>query len=367
MKVLMAAPFEANGRYRGGIGSVANTIMDHDKDLRANGLDVIEFNTCAIDRQIGSDASIGLDNIKNSLILYSTICSAVYESDAEVLYYHSSVKIALLKDLLVLRHAKRKTGIKTVIHIHFAEYQKIMSGNRLIDGMILEILKKDVDEVVFLSKGTMESFIEHGLAREKCNVIYNFSTLDIGVECMPQLHQDGAPVKFLFIGSICKRKGFFDLADVMSSFNEENIQLHVCGATSNQEAEEHFAALQETLGEKLVFHGFVSGDERERVYRDADALVLPSYGEGLPMVIMEAFSAGCAVISTDVGAIPEIVEKKNGIIIHPGDKDALKQAIKTLIENSKQLKQIQEYNIACARDYTCEKFIEKLNAVCRKG
>ena len=121
MKVLMAAPFEANGRYRGGIGSVANTIMDHAKDLRANGLDVIEFNTCAIDRQIGSDASIGLDNIKNSLILYSTICSAVYESDAEVLYYHSSIKIALLKDLLVLRHAKRKTGIKTVIHIHFAE------------------------------------------------------------------------------------------------------------------------------------------------------------------------------------------------------------------------------------------------------
>lgn len=367
MKVLMAAPFETNGRYRGGIGSVANTIMDHDKALKANSLDVIEFNTCAIDRQIGSDASIGLDNIKNSLILYSTICSAVNESDAEVLYYHSSVKIALLKDLLVLRHAKRKTGIKTVIHIHFAEYQKIMTGNRLVDVIILEILKKDVDEVVFLSKGTMESFIEHGLAREKCNVIYNFSTLDIKSGCKPKLHQDGAPVKFLFIGAICKRKGFFDLADVMSSFKEDNIQLHVCGATSNQEAEEHFAELWETLGEKLVFHGFVSGDERERVYKDADILILPSYGEGLPMVIMEAFSAGCAVISTDVGAIPEIVKKENGIIIHPGDKDALKQAMQTLIEDYQTLKLMQEYNINCARDYTCEKFIEKLSAVCRKG
>ena len=367
MKVLMAAPFDANGRYRGGIGSVANTVMTHEKDLRVNDLDIIEFNTCAIKRPIGSDASIGLDNIKNSLILYSTICRAVKESNAEVLYYHSSVKIALLKDLLVLRHAKRKTGIKIIIHIHFAEYQTIMTGNRLLDGLILETLKKDVDEVVFLSKGTMESFIEQGLARERCNVIYNFSTLDIDTECKPQLHEDGTPVKLLFIGAICKRKGFFDLEDVMNSLKTEEIQLHVCGETDNQEADQHFTALRENLGEKLVFHGFVSGAERERVYREADILVLPSYGEGLPMVIMEAFSAGCAVISTDVGAIPEIVKKENGIIIHPGDKDALKQAIQTLTGDSQLLKKIQECNITCARKYTCEKFIENLSAVCRKG
>ena len=153
----------------------------------------------------------------------------------------------------------------------------------------------------------------------------------------------------------------------MNSLKTDDIQLHVFGETDNQEADQHFTALRENLGEKLVFHGFVSGAERERVYREADILVLPSYGEGLPMVIMEAFSAGCAVISTDVGAIPEIVKKENGIIIHPGDKDALKQAIQTLTGDSQLLKKIQECNITCARKYTCEKFIENLSAVCRKG
>ena len=85
------------------------------------------------------------------------------------------------------------------------------------------------------------------------------------------------------------------------------------------------------------------------------------------MVIMEALSAGCAVISTDVGSIPEIIQDDNGIIIHPGDKDALKYAIQALTADSRMLKQMQEYNITCAKDYTCEKFIEKLSAVCRKG
>lgn len=366
MRVLMAAPFDANGRYQGGISSVANTMMMHQATLATCGLDICKFNTCRINRSAGTDATIGLDNIKNSVLLYTTICSAIKDSKAEVLYYHSSLGLALLKDLLVIRHAKRKTGIKTAIHIHYAEYDNIMTGNGVIDGLILKILKDDVDEVVFLSKATMESFIEHGLVRGKCNVIYNFTTLDVKTPPKELIHQDNHPMKLLFVGDIGDRKGFFDLAEVMKDLNDTDIELHVCGAPRNSESKEKFTAYQERLGKKLIFHGFVTGDEKEQIFTDADILVLPSYGEGLPMVIMEALSAGCAVISTNVGSIPEIIQADNGILIQPGDKEALKKAIRKLAENEDSLKKIQSHNIEYAKIYTCDNFIGKINEVCRK-
>ena len=50
---------------------------------------------------------------------------------------------------------------------------------------------------------------------------------------------------------------------------------------------------------------------------------MPSYTEGLPISILEAFSYGLPVISTPVGGIPEIVNSDNGFLFNPGDKDAL--------------------------------------------
>jgi glycosyltransferase involved in cell wall biosynthesis len=58
----------------------------------------------------------------------------------------------------------------------------------------------------------------------------------------------------------------------------------------------------------------------------SDLVVLPSYMEGCPNVLLEAQSCGCPVIATAVGGIPEIVSEENGILIAPRDVDALTQA-----------------------------------------
>ena len=57
------------------------------------------------------------------------------------------------------------------------------------------------------------------------------------------------------------------------------------------------------------------------------AVVLPSYHEGLPMAILEGMAAGKAIISTTVGAIPEVVTGENGALVEPGDVIALAQAL----------------------------------------
>lgn len=367
MKVLMAAPFEAKGRYKGGISSVVNNMLLQQNILDECNLEIVKFNTCVVERTAGSDANFNIDNIKNAFSLYCTISKSISECTPDVLYYHSSIRYALLKDLLILRHAKIKTKIKTVIHIHFADYEKIMTGISLVDNIILSILKKYTDEIVFLSKTTMNSFIEHGIESNKCSVIYNFNTLTLKESDIDIIsNYENKLVRLLFVGTIGERKGFFDLVKALENIDRNKYELHVCGEAVDGESKKKFEKCKKNLGKNLIFHGFVGGEERDRIYQNSDIMILPSYGEGLPMVILEAFSAGCAVISTNVGAIPEIVQKENGVIIEPGDINGLSKAIESYITEPEKLSTVQHINYQYSKKFTCEEFIKKVAVVCQK-
>jgi glycosyltransferase involved in cell wall biosynthesis len=87
-----------------------------------------------------------------------------------------------------------------------------------------------------------------------------------------------------------------------------------------------------------------------QAYQEADFLVMFSNYENLPCVIVEAFASGVPVLSTNVGGIPEILSTKRGIMIHPGDEDALLQGMNSLLDHS------NEYNHEAIRAYAIEHF-----------
>ena len=84
--------------------------------------------------------------------------------------------------------------------------------------------------------------------------------------------------------------------------------------------------------------------EKLRRLRDAATVVLPSYHEGLPMAILEGMAAGKAIISTTVGAIPEVVEEENGILVKPGDVPALAEALLRCSGDAEGLRRMSEKN-----------------------
>lgn len=70
----------------------------------------------------------------------------------------------------------------------------------------------------------------------------------------------------------------------------------------------------------------------------SNVYTLPSYNEGLPISILEAMSYGQAIISTNVGGIPEIViPMKNGILIEPGNLKEIESAIDFFIEHPQKI------------------------------
>lgn len=97
------------------------------------------------------------------------------------------------------------------------------------------------------------------------------------------------------------------------------------------------------LADRVSFSGWVDSDEARAMLADTDVLVLPSHAEGLPMSVIEAFAHGVAVVSTPVGAIPEILEDAvNGLLVSPGDSAQLAQALLTILQDEPLRRRLAE-------------------------
>lgn len=124
-----------------------------------------------------------------------------------------------------------------------------------------------------------------------------------------------------FVGSVSRKKGVFDLADAVEEAAADPIVL-VAGDGPDRNT------FESELGDLGHFLGSVPYDDMPAVYRSVDALVLPSYGEGLPRVVLEAQSSATLVIASRVGGIPEVVtDDETGVLFDVGDVGSLATAI----------------------------------------
>jgi len=119
---------------------------------------------------------------------------------------------------------------------------------------------------------------------------------------------------------------------------------------------------QSDLVAHVHFHGFVPfGARLFEYYRQADALILPSYSEGFPHVIWEAAANCCPVIASDVGGIATLFEhNKHGILVPPGAAEAIARAIVALFENEALRQRLIENAYKQALNYTLEACARKL-------
>ncbi len=155
----------------------------------------------------------------------------------------------------------------------------------------------------------------------------------------PSLKTPCDKVNILFVGHITRAKGVPDLLQAIAQLSGQSWQLHLVG--SGEAEPDTWDAAQKWLGNnnlstQVTMYGRTDNATLQSLYRKADIFVLPSHWEGYGIAILEAMSFGLPVVSTTAGAIPEVVtHQKNGLLVEPGDAQALKQALATLIQNPK--------------------------------
>ncbi len=154
-------------------------------------------------------------------------------------------------------------------------------------------------------------------------------------------------MNFVFAGRQTQSKGFFDFlraaADLASGVQRSSFRLLLAGDVPDHEVGRRELALKD-LADIVEDFGRISnrGELLELLSR-ADVLVLPSYREGLPLVLLEAMAVGCIPIASNVGGIPEVVSHEdNGILVSPGNIDELRSAMAKAIDNREMLAGMSE-------------------------
>ena len=141
--------------------------------------------------------------------------------------------------------------------------------------------------------------------------------------------------QLLFVGRMAQVKGVPLLLNAVARLSKSHPKTHLTliGDGPDRAALEEQA---ETLGiiDHVSFEGYQSQAAVSEALSASDIFVLPSFAEGVPVVLMEAMAAKRAVLTTRIAGIPELIEDgQSGVLVTPGDQNALTQSLATLLDD----------------------------------
>jgi glycosyltransferase involved in cell wall biosynthesis len=138
---------------------------------------------------------------------------------------------------------------------------------------------------------------------------------------------------FVCVGRLCPQKAQVLLVQAMANVVKTHpaARLVLIGDGETRSEIESLIA-RHGLESAVELRGWADGAAVKAALADARAMVLPSFAEGLPIVIMEAFALGRPVISTYVAGIPELVDREAGWLVPPGDVSALAGTLRKCLE-----------------------------------
>ncbi len=154
-------------------------------------------------------------------------------------------------------------------------------------------------------------------------------------EFVPRPH-GGRGRRLLFTGRLAGVKGVPILLETLARLRERDpgLELTLAGdGPDRAKLEEEARRLG--VADGVHFLGYQSSAQVRSLLQETDVFVLPSFAEGVPVVLMEAMASGVPVVATQVAGVSELVEDGvSGFVVPPGDVDALAGAIARLLDDS---------------------------------
>ncbi|WP_456454346.1 GT4 family glycosyltransferase PelF [Methanopyrus sp.] len=204
------------------------------------------------------------------------------------------------------------------------------------------------DEVLAISDYHREHAVEQGAPEDRVDVIYS------GIETWKFPPPSDVEKKFceadkFHVGTVARVEPIKGIdvfvrmaAKVVEEVGKNRVRFHVVGPIDDREHYERCQEIIERQGlEQVVrFHGSRPPEEILRFYHKFHVFVLSSRSEGLPMALLEAMSAGCPVVASEVGAVPYIVEEEIGRTFPSEDHEAGARVLLELLQDPEALLQM---------------------------
>lgn len=157
----------------------------------------------------------------------------------------------------------------------------------------------------------------------------------VDLDALAPAPQPAPDAPLLCIGRLCPQKAQDLLIEAMAQLRESHPQARLV-LIGDGETRPRIEALiaKYGLGAQVELRGWADNAAVSAALAEARALVLPSFAEGLPIVIMEAFARARPVISTYIAGIPELVDARCGWLVPAGDVPALTDALRACLDST---------------------------------
>lgn len=247
----------------------------------------------------------------------------------DIVHVHFASRASSVRKMALARLAMAR-GCRVLMHAHGGGYRDYWkAAPSLQKKAIVETLSRAAALVV-LGETWRAFFAGIGVPGKRIVVLPNPVALPAALPA----RLGATSVTFVYLGLVSEAKGAFDLVEALSRLAPQarsRLRLVIAG---NGELTRLRAKIEERqLRQSVEVREWLDAAQRDALLASAEAFVLPSRHEGLPMALLEAMAWGLAPLATPVGAIPEIVaHEQNGLLIPPGDVAALARALERLLD-----------------------------------
>lgn len=313
--ILFIGPVDRNG----GMGAVIRTYEDMFSD----------FNFIATH---DSDSKFGFLYFLKSL--FPILLTLIRNKSILIVHIHSASYGSFIRKSIIALIAKIFKK-KVLLHIHGGGFMTFYNQNILISYYVKFIFNIS-DLIICLSPDWKDQ-----LSVIKTSTPFTVLSNPVQDIKFGRLKRDTSTLKLLYVGAINHNKGIFKLIDYFSTnsyFQARKIHLSIAGIGELKALNTQIAAIQ--AYDRIKYLGWITKAEKNDLLLSHDILILPSFYEGLPVSILEALSAQMPVISTRVGAIPDVViPGMNGWLFEPSDFTQLDSIFQQIFDNPQLIEQ----------------------------
>ena len=283
--------------------------------------------------------------------LFLTCRARVREVDPDIVHIHFCSRSDFWKHAICLG-VSRQAGAKTIFHLHGGTFDGFYAAMNPIKKTLTRRIFGLADRVIALSE-YWKGFLAELVPEERIRILNNpidCERLSPGARAL-----DPEKPTLLLLGSLGRRKGHYEVLKALPQVvaKHPDVKLLFAGSDEDHGAGEKLRALAEDagVGEHVEFLGPISFEPKVELLRTSTLMILPSHGENMPISVLEGMAARMPVVSTRVGAIPEVLDEgKAGLLIDAGDWEALAESINRLLDDPSLAAELGEAAGARARE-----------------
>lgn len=276
------------------------------------------------------------------------------KKNADVIYLTISESFAgNVKDIFTYIICRRKLN-HMYIHLHGGSIKRLLWNKYPLLHKINRYFIKKMAGVIISGQSHMEVFAD---MIDHCRIysIPNFALNGLFAtdEQINFKYAEREPLRVLYMSNMIDKKGYNELASAYIALGpavQSQIKLDFAGRFELETQKAEF--LEKIAGfPNMQFHGIVSNEAKRDLFIHAHAFCLPtSFFEGQPISILEAYAAGCVVITTGQSGILDIfTDKINGFQLKTGKADAIRNTLEEMVNSIDKLQSIGLSNAETAR------------------